>query len=146
MVPILLPIQSRSAKDILSLIGECCSAKEAIIAIQESAELVRSWLSDGNDEDGQEDSEDLLSPTTQLITLISLYSSCTSSPMNQMLIHQPSEIVSHPPAQTTQKNCTRDAMSVDIRLGVYYPTHSQTRDPKVRSGSYHIRLIRNSEY
>ena len=97
VIPILLPLPSSSAKDILSLTGECCSAKEAIIAIQESVERVRSRLLDENDEDERQDSEDLLSHTAQLITLTSLYSSCTSYPTNEILIHQPSENFSYPP-------------------------------------------------
>lgn len=77
-IPALLPIpDSPSAKDILSLATECCSAKEAIIAIQESVEHIRSRLSDENDEEDEE-AEVRLSPTDRLITLTALYSSGTA--------------------------------------------------------------------
>lgn len=81
-IPALLPIpDSPSAKDILSLATECCSAKEAIIAIQESVEHIRSRLSDENDEEDEDAS------VRRLITLTALYSSGTASTMNEIPIH-----------------------------------------------------------
>jgi hypothetical protein len=70
----LLPAQGKSAKQMMSLIGDYCSAKEVVIAVQESVERIQMSLSAESDED--EEQGKVLSLVGQLDVLIALYSSC----------------------------------------------------------------------
>ncbi|RDB27543.1 hypothetical protein Hypma_003813 [Hypsizygus marmoreus] len=79
VLPLLLPRKDPSAKDILALIGECCPAKEVIIAVQEAIEQLEiSYDKDEEDENGDDDDTALndLSRPGQLVTLVEVYSSC----------------------------------------------------------------------
>jgi hypothetical protein len=75
VIPTLLPVQGEAVKEIMILVGDYCSAKEIIIAVQEAVERIQSRFSVGVDE--EEDEENTLSLVGQLDTLILLYSSCT---------------------------------------------------------------------
>ena len=72
-LPLLLPCADQAAQDILSLVGECSSSKELVIAVQEAIERVESSL-DGDDVD----EETTLARTlpSQLITLVELLTAC----------------------------------------------------------------------
>ncbi|KAF9525400.1 hypothetical protein CPB83DRAFT_897004 [Crepidotus variabilis] len=81
MLPILLPCSDPAAAEIVSLIGECGSAKEVVIAAQEAAErLRRSFELDGEDEENQDAQpiDDYENQSRQLFALINLYSSAIS--------------------------------------------------------------------
>lgn len=75
VIPALVPVKNGAAGDILALVGECCSAKEVIVAVQESVERVGVMMSTGSDEDEAEN-DARRSPASQLGALISLYTSC----------------------------------------------------------------------
>lgn len=72
MIPLLLPSKHAGAQNIISLLGECCSAKEVVIAVQEAVERLQMSLSTESDE---EEEEDVQSYAVMLGILISLYSS-----------------------------------------------------------------------
>lgn len=90
MLPVLLPCNDPTARDIMSVIGECGSPKEVVMAAQEAIEQLELLLdSDGEVGDNvdrrSDDKEEcppfagksrLNSPTTQLTILIDLYGSC----------------------------------------------------------------------
>ncbi|KAG6844141.1 hypothetical protein H0H87_009484 [Tephrocybe sp. NHM501043] len=71
-LPVLLPCKDPAAREILSFIGECGSAKETLMAIQEAAERLISSI-DKEDEDG--DITPLSFPS-QLVILVDLYTAC----------------------------------------------------------------------
>lgn len=79
MLPILLPVKEPGAMELISTIGECCSAREVIIAVQEAAErLERSFIVDLEepeaDEDGDQSSRSKRhSRNEQVVILIGLY-------------------------------------------------------------------------
>ena len=90
MLPVLLPCNDPTARDIMAVIGEYGSAKEVVMAAQEAVEqLERLFDYDGavgdNDDHRSVDKEEcppiagkskLNSPITQLTILIGLYGSC----------------------------------------------------------------------
>lgn len=90
MLPVLLPCNDPAARDILTVIGECGSAKEVVMAIQEAVEQLERLLGSDeavvdNDAQRSDDEEEctslegksrLNSPITQLTILIDLYGSC----------------------------------------------------------------------
>jgi hypothetical protein len=86
-LPVLLPCNDPAARDILTVIGECGSAKEVVMAIQEAVEQLERLLDSDeavvdNDADDEEEctslegKSGLNSPITQLTILIDLYGSC----------------------------------------------------------------------
>lgn len=75
VIPALVPVGNEAARDILALAGECSSAKEVVVAVQESVERVEAMLSAGSDEDDAE-TDARRSPASQLDVLISLYTAC----------------------------------------------------------------------
>lgn len=76
MLPHLLPSSQPAAKNLIALIGECSSAKEVLIAVQEILERVDTTLSlEMEEEEEEHDDASRASPTDQLISLISLYNS-----------------------------------------------------------------------
>ena len=72
MLPVLLPCNDPTAQDIMAVVGECGSAKEVVMAVQEAIEQLERLLTS---DEAVGDSE-LNSPTTQLTILIDLYGSC----------------------------------------------------------------------
>ncbi|GLB39205.1 putative uncharacterised protein family, YAP/Alf4/glomulin [Lyophyllum shimeji] len=76
VLPILLPLRDPAAKEVLALMGECSSAKEVVMAIQEAIERMRAAY-EGEDEDevGRGDQWTLSYPS-QLTILVELYSAC----------------------------------------------------------------------
>lgn len=74
IIPVLLPVKTPAAKDIIIQIGERCSAKEVVIAVQEAVERLQNTFTAESDDSEEEDR--VLSPAAQLNTLISLYSLC----------------------------------------------------------------------
>ena len=54
-IPLLLSYDDPAVGDLLSLIGECCSKKEVVIAVQEAVE--RPEVSSNSDDDGFEEVE-----------------------------------------------------------------------------------------
>ena len=87
-IPLLLSCDDPAAGDLLSLIGECCSAKEVVIAVQEAVE--RLEVSFNPDDDGIEEVEQkspqqaASSPVFCLSILTGLYAACEPFPL---LIH-----------------------------------------------------------
>jgi hypothetical protein len=86
-LPVLLPCNDPIARDIMTVIGECGSAKEVVMAVQEAVEQLERLLdSDGEVGDNDDKEECPLyagkskpnPPTTQLTILIDLYGSCKS--------------------------------------------------------------------
>lgn len=90
MLPLLLPCNDPAARDIMAVIGECGSAKEVVLAVQEAVEQMES-LFDADEAVGDNDAQrgdnkeertlpaekfKLNSPITQLTILIDLYGSC----------------------------------------------------------------------
>lgn len=71
MIPTILPAHGEAARDIMTLVGNNCSVKEVIIAIQEAVERIQSSLYSEDD-----DEEERTSFVAQLDSLISLYASC----------------------------------------------------------------------
>jgi hypothetical protein len=71
IIPLLLPCPDPAAEDIISLLGECSSPKEVVIAVQESIERISITLSSEQEETDRE----LVKPHTQLLRLVSLYGS-----------------------------------------------------------------------
>ena len=69
----------------MTVIGECGSAKEVVMAVQEAVEQLERLLDSDEDNDDKEECTSytgkfkLNSPTTQLTILIDLYGSCKSS-------------------------------------------------------------------
>ena len=67
----------------MTVIGECGSAKEVVMAVQEAVEQLERLLDSDEDNDDKEEcytgKSKLNSPTTQLTILIDLYGSCKSS-------------------------------------------------------------------
>ena len=78
-VPLLLPLACNSAGVMLDTISNECSAKELLIAIQESSESLRMAVNadqDGEDEQGSDDSQRMrLGVTAQSTRLLRLSSS-----------------------------------------------------------------------
>lgn len=72
-LPLLLPCREDGARDLISLLGECCSAKEVVIAVQEALE--RLEISFEAEENSEEDDPDYRSLNEQLLQLIRLYES-----------------------------------------------------------------------
>ncbi|KAF8872735.1 hypothetical protein BD779DRAFT_1679562 [Infundibulicybe gibba] len=69
-LPLLVPSRDPGARDILSLIGECCSAKEVVMAVQETIERL------GSATDSEDDDEAVALPlSSQLATCVELYTS-----------------------------------------------------------------------
>ncbi len=85
MIPLLLPCYDLEARNIISLIGNCCSAKEVVMTVQEAMEGLERTLgkddNDDNDEKGVAKDGDVLhskkqsSAIVQLLILMDLYSS-----------------------------------------------------------------------
>ena len=78
-IPLLLSCDDPAAGDLLSLIGECCSAKEVVIAVQEAVE--RLEVSFNSDDDGFEverkvPQQAASSPVVRLSILTGLYAAC----------------------------------------------------------------------
>ena len=89
MLPVLLPCNDPTARDIMAVIGECGSAKEVVMAVQEAIERIpnsNEAVGDNDDQQTRSDEKEecpsiarkcnLNSPTTQLTILIDLFSSC----------------------------------------------------------------------
>ena len=86
MIPLLLPCNDLEARNIITLIGNCCSAREVVMTVQEAMErLERTLGEEGEDDDDVEKgvardgnvlhSGKQSSPIVQLLILIDLYSS-----------------------------------------------------------------------
>ncbi|KDQ60379.1 hypothetical protein JAAARDRAFT_56287 [Jaapia argillacea MUCL 33604] len=82
VVPTLLPSVRLGSQDILDVIGECCSAKENVIAIQEALECLSTRYTDHEEEDEDEghqgdesDNEETTTAAGQLIRLLNLSAS-----------------------------------------------------------------------
>lgn len=73
MIHPLLSTRDPAAREMITLIGDYSSAKEVIIAVQESVERIETSLSAESDEDEEQKEERSL--VDQLDILISLYSS-----------------------------------------------------------------------
>ena len=79
-IPLLLSCDDPAVGDLLSLIGECCSAKEVVIAVQEVVE--RLEVSFNFDDDGFEEVEQKVpqqaasSPVIRLSIFTGLYATC----------------------------------------------------------------------
>ncbi|KAF8067892.1 hypothetical protein FPV67DRAFT_1163310 [Lyophyllum atratum] len=75
-LPILVSCKDPAAREMLSLVGECGSAKEVVMAVQEAVERLAS-VCEGDDED-EDDAGDgsTLSYPSQLTILVELYSAC----------------------------------------------------------------------
>ena len=79
-IPLLLSCDDPAAGDLLSLIGECSSAKEVVIAVQEAVE--RLEVSFNFDDDGFEEVDQKVppqaasSPIVRLSLLTGLYGAC----------------------------------------------------------------------
>ncbi|KAG6812527.1 hypothetical protein H0H92_002418 [Tricholoma furcatifolium] len=103
-LPILLPCKDPAAGEILSSISECGSAKEVVMAIQEAVEhCVSTTIGDDEDESDESDAPKL-SITSQLMTLVDLYSACiprlklrrkTTSETIKPLLKQLEDAISH---------------------------------------------------
>ncbi|KAJ6571633.1 hypothetical protein B0H19DRAFT_663396 [Mycena capillaripes] len=94
ILPCLLPSRQPAAKSLISLIGECGSAKEIIIAVQEILERVDGALSlEMEEEDEEDETENIVSesPSDQLISLIHLYKSAI--PRLKLRKKSPSETI-----------------------------------------------------
>ena len=93
MLPVLFPCNdTTTARGIMAVIGECGSAKEVVMAVQEAIEQLERLLNSdgvvGDNDDRQSDDKPevecpsiagkykLNSPTTQLTILIDLFGSC----------------------------------------------------------------------
>lgn len=76
-LPTLLPCTQDGAEDILRTIAEQCSAKEVVIALQESAEKLMIELTDAEtfEEEEQEDPEETetVPPARQAICILKMY-------------------------------------------------------------------------
>lgn len=73
-LPLLLPSRDQAAKDLVSMMGQCSSAKEVIIAVQESMEhLGVLFQADDEDDEGLDAKSHPL--PSQLLSLIELYTS-----------------------------------------------------------------------
>lgn len=84
MIPLLLPCDDLEAKNIIALIGECGSAKEVVMTVQEAMERLERTLEredDDDEEKGEDKDGDVLHSTkqnstvVQFLTLNNLYSS-----------------------------------------------------------------------
>ena len=79
-IPLLLSCDDLAAGDLLSLIGECCSAKEVVIAIQEAVERLEASFN--SNDDGFEEVDQRVpqqaasSPVVRLYLLTGLYAAC----------------------------------------------------------------------
>ncbi|KAF7350353.1 hypothetical protein MVEN_01340000 [Mycena venus] len=90
ILPSLLPCRQLAAKNLISLIGECGNAKEVMIAVQEVLEQIDSALDLELEEDDEEDN-DRVSPSEQLISIIHL---CNSAiPRLKLRKKSPSETI-----------------------------------------------------
>ncbi|KAF8954890.1 hypothetical protein BDZ97DRAFT_1862360 [Flammula alnicola] len=89
-LPLLLPCDNLAARNIISVIGECGSAKEVVMTVQEAAERLERTLEAEYDEEEEEEEDQSKeggagegvaehakrnSPVTQLLILIDLYAS-----------------------------------------------------------------------
>ncbi|KDR72651.1 hypothetical protein GALMADRAFT_252818 [Galerina marginata CBS 339.88] len=85
-LPLLLTCDDQGARDIISVIGECSSAKEVVIAVQEAAERLEHSLEadeegDGEPEEQAKEAEEppektkRISISNQLIALMDIYAS-----------------------------------------------------------------------
>ena len=76
-IPLLLRCNDPAARDIISLVGECGSAKEVVMTVQEAAERLEHSLEqeeeDESDEEGSQPKSTSL--IDQLLILIDLYAS-----------------------------------------------------------------------
>ena len=79
-IPLLLSCDDPAAGELLSLIGECCSAKEVVITVQETVE--RLEVSFNSDDNGFEEVEQRVpqhsasSPAVRLSIFTGLYAAC----------------------------------------------------------------------
>ena len=76
-LPLLLESPNPKARDLVGIIGECCSAKEGLIAAQEYLErLTRDFQSDPGDEAEEEQRQQDKPPRVDsLVMTIDLYTS-----------------------------------------------------------------------
>lgn len=77
-IPLLLRCDDLAARDIISLIGECGSAKEVVMTVQEAAERLEHSLEREEDEDEDEKEGNHPKSTShidQFLILIDLYAS-----------------------------------------------------------------------
>lgn len=78
-LPALLSSNDPAARDIISLISECGSAKEVVMAVQEAVERVEHALENNDEEESEAQGKESLnkhippSPLDQLIILIDIY-------------------------------------------------------------------------
>lgn len=70
-------MDNAAARNILALTGECSSAKEVVVAVQEAIERVEAGMSQDSDED-EPAKDERSSLANQLDVLISLYRACKS--------------------------------------------------------------------
>lgn len=79
-IPLLLSCDAPAAGDLLSLIGEFCSAKEVVIAVQEAVERLEASFNSDDDEFeevGQKVPQQApSSPVARLSILTRLYAAC----------------------------------------------------------------------
>lgn len=77
LLSVLLECKDPAARDLIAVMGECSSAKEVIIAVQEETEKIINRLEEGED-DGWEDGDgseksDEIGLVERFIELIGLY-------------------------------------------------------------------------
>ncbi|KAF9482730.1 hypothetical protein BDN70DRAFT_892362 [Pholiota conissans] len=81
-LPVLLPYNDPAARNIISVIGECGSAKEVVMAVQEAVERLQRTLETEKDEEEAEEetkategAAKTTTPVGQLLILVGLYAS-----------------------------------------------------------------------
>jgi hypothetical protein len=84
VLPVLVNCKDTSSEDLLSLVAECTSAKEVIIAAQEALEQLNMTLDNYDSEAEDEESQTSLDPTARLIRLLYVYAA-GSSPLGLMM-------------------------------------------------------------
>ncbi|CAK5276143.1 unnamed protein product [Mycena citricolor] len=111
LVPCLLPCLQPAADEILAVIGECASAKETVIAVQEALEHLSVLL---ETEELDEEQPGQRSKADQLILLVKLCSSAV--PRLRLRKKSPSETI-QPLVQQLQSNIALLATSLDKDQG-----------------------------
>ena len=77
-IPLLLRCNDPAARDIISLVGECGSAKEVVMTVQEAAERLEHSLEQEEEDESDEKEGNRPKSTSlidQLLILIDLYAS-----------------------------------------------------------------------
>lgn len=75
-VPLLIACTDPKAQDLLAVIGECCSAKETLIATQECMERLTNSLQRDPEENEENEDPRRRAPIEILVAIIQLYTAC----------------------------------------------------------------------